>query len=486
MSSYEDRVEGVLLGTAVGDALGAPYEFGPPLHPNETVAMKHSALWDAGEWTDDTSMAIATAQVAALGIDLRDESAQDAIVQRWHRWAQTSPDVGIQTHHVLSRAARGGTITAARAREESKALHRETGRTAGNGSLMRTAPVALAYLDDEEAMVAAARALSELTHFDPQAGEACVLWCSAIRHAVLTGQIDVRVGLGHLTPDSRAAWEGHIDQAESGEPADFESNGFVVQALQGAWSAIHGTPEPKDDVAASTFRAQRLHLALEAAVRGGRDADTVAAIAGGLLGAAYGASAVPLQWRTQLKGWPNATARTLVQLAWAVKRKGAPDRFDYSYPGSPVDTIARHPYDPQVVLGGVGVLRNLPDDVDAVVSMCRLRDADIRTDMPHIEVRLIDRPEHDENPHLDYVLLEAVRAIEGLRAKGHTVLVHCVGAYSRTPTMGSLYGLRLRGVDAEQALSDVTAVLPGANPNRAFRAALKRAQQQRPVEAVAR
>lgn len=486
MSSYQDRVEGVLLGTAVGDALGAPYEFGPPLHPNETIAMKRSALWAAGEWTDDTSMAIAIAEVAAQGIDLRDEAAQDTILQRWHSWAQTSPDVGIQTRHVLSRAARGGTITAARARKESEALHRDTGRTAGNGSLMRTAPVALAYLDDEEAMVTAARALSELTHFDPQAGEACVLWCSAIRHAVLTGSLDVRIGLRHLTPDRRTVWESHIARAESAEPADFESNGFVVQALQGAWAAIHGTPEPRDDTAAGTFRADRLRLALEAAVRGGRDADTVAAIAGGLIGAAYGASAVPLQWRALLNGWPNATARTLVQLACAIEGKGAPDRFDYDYPGSPVDKIARHPYDPQVVLGGVGVLRNLPEDVDAVVSMCRLRDADIRTDMPHIEVRLIDRPEPDENPHLDYILLEAVRAIEGLRAQGRTVLVHCVGAYSRTPTMGSLYGLRLRGVDAEQALSDVTAVLPGANPNRAFRAALKRAEQQRHAEAVAR
>ena len=52
-----------------------------------------------------------------------------------------------------------------------------TGRTAGNGSLMRTAPVALAYLDDEAALVEAARAVSELTHYDPEAGDACVLWC---------------------------------------------------------------------------------------------------------------------------------------------------------------------------------------------------------------------------------------------------------------------------------------------------------------------
>ncbi len=94
--------------------------------------------------------------------------------------------------------------------------------------------------------------------------------------------------------------------------------------------------------------------------------------------------------------------------------------------------------------------------------------------MPHVEVRLIDRTEPDENPHLDYVLLDTVRAIEQLRSEGRTVLVHCVGAYSRTPTVGALYGARLRNVSVDEALRDVKAVLPGAHPNRAFRAALRR------------
>ena len=98
----------------------------------------------------------------------------------------------------------------------------------------------------------------------------------------------------------------------------------------------------------------------------------------------------------------------------------------------------------------------------------------MRDDMPHVEVRLIDRPEHDENPHLDFVLLDAVSVIEQFRREGRTVLVHCVGAYSRTPTMGALYGARLRGVSGEDALRDVMAALPGANPNRAFRKALRR------------
>jgi ADP-ribosylglycohydrolase len=100
-------------------------------------------------------MAIAIAEVAANGADLRQEEALDAIVTRWHEWSHDATDVGVQTRSVLSRAGRHG-ISAQTARTESAALHQHTGRTAGNGSLMRAAPVALAHLDDEAALVQSA------------------------------------------------------------------------------------------------------------------------------------------------------------------------------------------------------------------------------------------------------------------------------------------------------------------------------------------
>ncbi|MGE5694304.1 MAG: ADP-ribosylglycohydrolase family protein [Candidatus Sericytochromatia bacterium] len=467
MTSLNDRIEGVLLATAAGDALGAPYEFGPARGPELEVDMVGGGIWQPGEWTDDTSMAIAIAEVAATGADLRDAAAQDKIVARWHEWSLVAKDVGIQTRGVLSTVARADDISAARARAAAAALHERTGRTAGNGSLMRTAPVALAHLDDEEAMVQAACAISELTHYDPDAADACVLWCSAIRHAVVSGAINVRIGLRHIDSERRELWTARLDAAESSKPSDFANNGWVVSALQAAISAIATTPVPE-------VRAEHLRLALDAAVRAGHDTDTVAAVAGGLLGAAYGASAVPLQWRMLLHGWPGLTAHGVVNLAAAIASKGIADDFDFGYPHSAVDLCTRHPYDDGVLLGGIGALRNLPDAVNAVVSLCRLADDDMRADMPHAEVRLIDRPEHDENPHLDHVLLDTVRTIERFRRDGRTVLVHCVGAYSRTPTVGALYGARLRGVNAEEALRDVSAVLPGAYPNRAFRKALRR------------
>lgn len=482
MGSQQDRNEGAILATAAGDALGAPFEFGPPLGPEVKISMSGGGVWGPGEWTDDSAMMIAVAETAAAGLDLRSEEAQDRIVNRWLEWSRNTKDIGIQTGDVLGRASTDGAITAARARKESELRHRRAGQSAGNGSLMRTAPVALAYLDDEEAMVEAARTISELTHWDRLAGDACVLWCAAIRHAVLTGEIDVRVGLRHLDAAARVEWVGYIEEAEAKHPAEFTKNGFVVQALQGAWSAIHHTPEPADDPSTGVFRADRLRLGLEAAVRGGRDADTVAAIAGGLLGAAYGASAVPLEWRQKLNGWPDADARHLVQLASAIARRGSADTADLSYRHASSDRLVCHPDDDKVVLGTVGVLRHLPSEITAVVSMCRLLDSDIRRDMPHVEVRLIDMEDPDENPHVDFVLLQAVRAVERLRAQGHTVLLHCVAAYSRTPALGALYGMRLRGVSADKAIRAVCERLGDANPNPAFREALRRLEQLPPGE----
>ncbi|HEY1820971.1 MAG TPA: ADP-ribosylglycohydrolase family protein, partial [Trebonia sp.] len=362
-----DRACGVLLATAAGDALGAGYEFGPPLPPGAPVTMKGGGTfgWAPGEWTDDTSMALAVAEAAAAGADLRTAPAQDAVTARWAHWAQDAPDVGSQTRAVLG-AVRNG--TAAEALAAARALHERTGHTAGNGSLMRTAPVAVAFLGDPDGLTGAAAAVSALTHYDPEAGEACVLWCHAIRHAVLGGGLDARAGLGRLPARARARWAGRLAEAEHARTADFTRNGWVVEALQAAWCAIATAPVPPDRPAAGVFRAGHLRLALENAVRGGRDADTVAAIAGGLAGAAYGASAVPARWRLALHGWPGLRSRDLTALAAAAA--GQPAARPACGGGErPVVTVP-HPDDPGLLLAGAGVLRGLPAGVTAVVSLC--------------------------------------------------------------------------------------------------------------------
>ena len=465
-----DRAVGVLLGTAAGDALGAPYEFGPPRGPKLEVAMVGGGSfgWEPGEWTDDTSMAIAIAEVAATGADLRDEEALDALATRWHEWSQHAKDIGVQTRSVLSRAGRHG-ISARTARAESAGLHKLSGRTAGNGSLMRTAPLALAYLDDEAALVAGARSVSELTHYDPEAGDACVLWCLAIRHAVLTGVLDARIGLQHIDSDRRDMWASRFDAAEASQPSNFRNNGWVVEALQAAWSAISTTPVPQDDPAAGVFRVDHLRLALDAAVRGGGDTDTVAAIAGGLLGAAYGASAVPAQWRRVLHGWPGMATRDLVALSTRIVKEERPFSYDLFWM-----TPVRHPHDSGVWLGDVAALQGLPPDVNAVVSLCRLNDNDLPAGVEQIDIRLIDIVDPDANPNLDFVLFDTVRLIEQLRNEGRTVLVHCVACQSRTPTVAALYGARRQGISGMLALREVTGVLPDAWPNSDFRRALQK------------
>jgi ADP-ribosylglycohydrolase len=148
-----------------------------------------------------------------------------------------------------------------------------------------------------------------------------VLWCCAIRHAILTDALDARIGLQHIPSERRDMWAARLDAAEKSRPSDFPNNGLVVEAMQAAWSAITTTPIPADHPAEGVFRADHLRLALDAAVRGGNDTDTVAAIAGGLLGAAHGASAVPAQWRPVLHGWPGLRSRDLIDLASAITRK---------------------------------------------------------------------------------------------------------------------------------------------------------------------
>lgn len=467
-----DRAAGVLLGKAAGDALGAPFEFGPPQPPSVPVELTGGGGWDAGEWTDDTAMAVAIAEAAADGLDLRTDIAQDRIVARWYEWSRGAKDVGIQTRAVLDATGPTGGATAARA--AAQALHDRTGRSGGNGSLMRTAPVVLAHLDDVEALIEAAESLSSLTHVDSEAGEACVLWCLAMQHAVLDGELDVRVGLTALPDDRSRVWHERIEAAESSTPADFEHNGWVVEAFQAAWSAIATTPAPDDNPVDGVFRADHLRLALQAAVRGGRDADTVAAIAGGLLGAAYGASAVPWHWRRLLHGWPGITARDLIDLAGRIERGGAPDRFDFDYSGyERVGVLGRHPDDPGVLLGGVAGLDELPAEVDAVVSLCRVNPP---AGVEEVESRLIDRT--GENGNLDFALHDAADAVARLRAEGRTVYLHCVQAASRTPTVAALYAIRTRGVGADEALASVRRVIPQARPNSDFLAALGRFDQQ--------
>lgn len=306
VAGLADRIAGTLVASAVGDALGAGYEFGSaPLPADGRAAMIGGGLGDfaPGEWTDDTAMGIAVAEVTARhgATDLH------AIGERFLDWFHSGPpDVGNATRAVLSRAADPGQLVTVAADH----LERHPRGGAGNGALMRTGAVALAYLGDDVLVASAARDVAKLTHADPLAADSCVLWCIAIDRAIREQRLDgVHDGLDHVTPANRAMWADALAAAEDGPPGRFTPNGFTVTALQAAYSAIRTTPVPAHEPAAHLVEA------LHAAIRIGDDTDTVAAIAGMLLGARWGAGAVPGAWRRLVHGWPGADAVELARLA---------------------------------------------------------------------------------------------------------------------------------------------------------------------------
>lgn len=472
-SEQRDRACGVLLGQACGDALGVPYEFATPPAADEPAVMNGGGLgnYAPGEWSDDTQMAAAIALVSATGVDLTSDEALDAIAEHFLRWRREgATDIGIQTSHVLSSA--GGHSAgdhsdrpAARVTQAAADYARRNPRSAGNGALMRTPVVGLTALDDREQTARAARRIAELTHADPLAGDSAVLWSEAVRVAVMERRLDVRGGLDLIPAEARDQWAAWITEAETREPGTFTPNGFTVTALQAAWSAITHTPVPDDDPAAGSYPCQHLQHALHTAVRIGDDTDTVAAIAGGLLGAYWGQSAVPLTWVRRVHGWPGLRARDLVRLSILTAMRGADDphgwpsveRMQYGERHRPAVV---HPLDDGVWLG----TENTTDhDATAVVSLFRRGRLDVPVDgiapENHVEVRLIDSDDPRANPHLDFVLADTAALIAELREEGHRVLVHCVAAQQRTPSVAAAYAVHL-GATPEEARAMVAGALP--------------------------
>lgn len=459
-----DRAAGALLGLAAGDALGAGYEFTTPAAGAAIGMVGGGGFgWEPGEWTDDTQMALCIAQVTSAGV-----IALGAIGEAFLAWLRAGQkDVGNQTRAVLGAASSAADLAAVAAAH----FGRNPKGGAGNGSLMRTAPVALACLGDDELLRSQPAAVSALTHGDPLAGEACVLWCVAIDRAVREGRLDgVRDGLGLLDPDRRAFWASALDQAEGEQPGHFgRGNGFVVTALQAAWSAIWHTRESED--------ATHLARALETAVRIGGDTDTVAAIAGQVLGARYGASAVPWHWRRVLHGWPGLRAADLVRLAVLTARRGGVSARDWPLAESllAVEHHGERAFcnavadDADLLVGNLpGVALALDRSVGAVVSLCRVGSADVPSRVEHVTQWLVDNAGPEHNPNLDFVLADALDAVRTLRAEGKRVYLHCVGGRSRTATVAAAYLAQHLGISGPDALARLGPALPEAAPNPRF------------------
>ena len=467
-SDQTDRACGVLLGQACGDALGVPYEFSTPPAADSLAQMKGGGLGDyaPGEWSDDTQMAACIAMVSSTGADLTSNEALDEIADGFLRWrSDGASDIGIQTRAVLGAAGHGMDGAGARVAQAAQRYAARNPRSAGNGALMRTSVVGLTRLQDRDATATAARTVAALTHADPLAGDSAVLWSEAVRIAVTERRLDLRGGLDLIPEERRHQWARWIEEAETRPMTTFTPNGFTVTALQAAWAAITQTPVPEDAPDRASYPCQHLQHALHNAVRIGNDTDTVAAIAGGLLGAYWGQSAIPLTWLRKVHGWPGLRARDLVRLSVLTATRGRSDnsgwpaieRFEY---GNRARPAVRHPIDDGVFLG----TENTADhDATAIVSLFRRG----RLDVPfhgidpdnHVEVRLLDSNDPAANPNLSFTLADTAAFIDELRHQGHRVLVHCVAAQQRTPSVGAAYAVH-RGATPEEARQMIAEVLP--------------------------
>lgn len=430
---------GALVGAAVGDALGAPFEFHGPGRWSETFPvpvlggtgeLRAGGPWAAGEFTDDTQMAVVLAEslLACGGLDPVD------VWRRWRRWAATAADVGVLTRAALAHPGPDG--AAARAHTTLG------GRSAGNGTIMRDVPVALFTLDrpvDEAVGLAVAQA--GLTHLDPHTHVGAALHVAMVRAWILGGDPDAAVSDLLDTQDPVLADRWRVLLAPAWTPIDATTgNGTVWTCLaQAVWAVRHA-----DSFADAVTRAVDL----------GDDADTVACVAGALAGARFGIQAIPSRWTTYLHGTvdtddgPRRSDAAALQdlgrrlLGRSSAPPGVPERA--KPPVRIHDDVPVHAADWK---GAAGV----PTDW-AVVSLCRVH-GDFAHHPVRREVYLIDRYAESDNHDPLAALTDAVEAIDAFLAEDpdRPVVVHCHGGHSRTGFVLKAWAMRRHGWDEERA-----------------------------------
>ncbi|MFF0435903.1 ADP-ribosylglycohydrolase family protein [Streptomyces sp. NPDC004327] len=309
---YDDRAIGAVLGSAVGDALGAPFEFGLPgvfreRFPDGRGEMCGGGGWEPGEATDDTQMAVLVADslLERGGLDLPD------LFARFRRWAQAEPkDIGLQTEAVLL----GGDPW-----DTAAAVHFQVnGRGAGNGSLMRAATPAVYFAAaGRAATMAAGRRIAALTHGDRAAWEGTAVLHELVRVALLGEDplAAVPAALAEVADAHRDRWATVLAPGWRPEDAT-EFNGAVWPCLGSALWALRTTDS--------------YETALAAAIDLGGDTDTVAAVTGMLAGAVHGPDAIPARWtgplHVPLPGFGDRVLRAgdLSDLATALIRPESP------------------------------------------------------------------------------------------------------------------------------------------------------------------
>jgi ADP-ribosylglycohydrolase len=292
--SLRDRLEGGLLGLLVGDALGVPYEFKNPsaLPPLAGIEMTPPRGFrrtypdvPPGTWSDDG------AQALCLLASLLDAGRFDAddFGRKLVRWLDDGYlavdgkvfDVGITSRQAIGAIAAG--TPAAEAGDPGE-------RANGNGSLMRTLPLALWHQGSDLELVRDALAQSRVTHAHPRSQLACALYCLWARRLIQAtpdpwnDALYTLLGQTKQDPAARAELASQVVPPRMQKPT---GTGYVVDCLHSARFALEQ----------STYEG-----VVKAAIALGNDTDTTACVAGGLAGVRDGVAAIPSRWREALRG----------------------------------------------------------------------------------------------------------------------------------------------------------------------------------------
>jgi ADP-ribosyl-[dinitrogen reductase] hydrolase len=290
--TLQDRYRGSLLGLAAGDALGTTLEFCSPgsFEPITDIVGGGPFNLQPGQSTDDTSMALCLAEslIECNGFDATD--AMQRFVDWWRHGHLSCTgdcfDIGIATRTALSRFEHA---------PQQPFAGSDDPRTAGNGSIMRLAPIPLFFAQQPHLAIEKAAESSRLTHGATECVDAC-RYLAALIVGAFQGRGKDELLADHFDPTGGGLWTQQplcprIDEIAAGsfrckEPPEIRGGGYVVESLEATlWAFERG-----EDFADVVLRAANL----------GDDSDTTSAVAGQLAGAFYGVGGIPEKWLTKL------------------------------------------------------------------------------------------------------------------------------------------------------------------------------------------
>jgi ADP-ribosyl-[dinitrogen reductase] hydrolase len=448
MITRKSRFLGSLAGLAVGDAVGTTVEFrsrGSFLPVNDMVGGGPFSL-EPGEWTDDTSMALCLGQslIERHGFDALDQ--QQRYLRWWKEGYMSSNgrcfDIGNTVRSALCRFEKTGEPYSG----SSDAF------SAGNGSIMRLAPVPMFYLFDPAQALEKSALSSRTTHQALPTIDACRFFGGLIIGA-LRGESKETLLAKFYSPVPNA-WEAHPLCKEISDIArgsfhrksemEIRGSGYVVRSLEAALWAFATT----DSFEEGCLKAVNL----------GEDADTTAAVYGQLAGAFYGYENIPAKWREKLakrdiiegiaEGLYGVGNRPHGNCYWVEQ-----DRLMAGeYPGHSDEATAREKVR-RAVECGVSFFLDLTEEGESNLKpYCYLLPATAPNGKKVEHVRF---PIRDLSLPSKELMKQILATIERALAQEHAVYVHCWGGVGRTGTVLGCW-LQRSGVDGETALQQVS------------------------------